>query len=237
MTNIKPRLYDCYYCGMNLAEKLISFITPFACLSCGQEGNLICKECQPTVRQPVPSRCYRCHTATISYAVCERCRRESCLKHVWASTELAGLSRKLLLTFKFERAQAAAPLLAGYMNQELPEQSGIIIVPIPTATNRLRARGYDHTKLLANELAKLTGLRASSVLSRSNQTRQVGTKRDQRLTQLKDAFWTRSASEVRGAHILLVDDVVTTGATLEEAAKALRHAGAKRVDAVVFAQR
>jgi predicted amidophosphoribosyltransferase len=76
-----------------------------------------------------------------------------------------------------------------------------------------------------------------TLLARRGQSRQVGARRMQRTTQLVDAFHPIRPSLIQGAHILLVDDIVTTGASLEAAARVLKQAGAKRIDAVVFAQK
>lgn len=127
--------------------------------------------------------------------------------------------------------------MAGFMQETLPYLDDALIVPIPTATIRLRRRGYDHTRLLARQLSRLLGLPYATALARLGQSRQVGTKRTERISQLAGAFYVKNAGLIKGAHILLVDDVVTTGATLEEAARTLKRAGAKTVDAAVFAQK
>ena len=106
----------------------------------------------------------------------------------------------------------------------------------PTATSRVRQRGYDQAKLLARALARQAGLPYLDCLARVGQTHQVGATREQRLRQLQAAFRVRRPNAVRSAYLLLVDDVSTTGATLELAATILKSAGARRVDAIVFAQ-
>jgi len=112
-----------------------------------------------------------------------------------------------------------------------------LIVPVPTATGRVRERGFDHAALLARQVAKDLGLPVSRPLGRLGQSRQVGAKRPQRQIQMADKIWVKNRGAVAGQQILLIDDVVTTGATLKEASKVLRQVGATRVDALIFAKR
>ena len=112
-----------------------------------------------------------------------------------------------------------------------------MIVPVPTATGRVRERGFDHAALLARQVAKDLGLPVSRPLGRLGQSRQVGAKRPQRQIQMADKIWVKNRGAVAGQQILLIDDVVTTGATLKEASKVLRQVGATRVDALIFAKR
>lgn len=119
----------------------------------------------------------------------------------------------------------------------LPQfEPGFIIVPVPTATSRVRQRGYDQATVLARRLARKQRLPYARLLARLGQAHQVGAGRAERVSHLKDAFRAIRVAHIQGAHILLIDDVCTTGATLESAARTLRAAGAKRVDALVFAQ-
>lgn len=123
------------------------------------------------------------------------------------------------------------------MAQAFPEiNQEYLIVPVPTATSRIRERGFGHSELLARKVSKILGLEFDSALRRLDQTRQLGAKRDDRLKQLNSSFGARSKS-LNGRRVLLIDDVVTTGGTLIAGAKALKTAGAKRVDALLFAKR
>lgn len=222
---------------MALLTSIISLIAPHDCLSCGVEGPLVCNYCFPDFCSPLPPRCYLCKAITTNSAVCHKCRRTSKLRHIWVSADYDQNAKRLVHTFKFRGAQDAAPYIARFMYAALPYLENVLLVPIPTATMRIRQRGYDHTRLLARQLSRLTGLSAMSCLARIGQTRQVGSKSTVRRLQLEGAFWVKRPRLVKDAQILLIDDITTTGATLETAAQVLKQAGAKTVDAVVFAQK
>jgi len=140
--------------------------------------------------------------------------------------------------YKFGRARAAAELLANNLHETLPYFGPDVVVGyVPTATRRLRQRGYDQAELIARGFAKRRGLSCRRIVTRLSQTRQVGATKKQRQTQLRAAFVVTHAASCENKTVLIVDDVVTTGATLEAVASVLRAAGAKHVDAAVFAQK
>lgn len=222
---------------MLLFERLTDILAPHNCLSCDSEGALLCAQCLPEICIPPPPRCFRCHAATVDSAVCAKCRRQAPLGHVWLASEYGGATKQLLHCFKFERAKAAADPASRALEAALPYfDERVVFTHIPAATSRVRQRGYDQSALLAKSLARSLGRRHVTLLSRYGQSRQVGAKREQRLRQLEGAFQPRQQAIIKGAHILLIDDVVTTGATLVAAATALKAAGAKKVDAAVLAQ-
>ncbi len=220
---------------MSLIEALVKVAAPHNCIVCGTEGNLICEFCKLNNFIEVPSRCYSCFAATQDFSVCQKCRYKSPLKHVWVHTEYDGAAKQLIHSYKFKLARAGADIMADLMQKTLPFLNTSVVVAVPTATVRVRQRGFDHTKLLAKKLAAKLDLPNLQALHRVGQTKQVGNKRTTRRTQLAGAF--RATKSLGGKQILLIDDVVTTGATIEEAAKALKKAGAKSIDAIVFAQK
>lgn len=223
---------------MPLVEALISIVAPHDCVICGKEGFTLCNTCQAFEINTVPSRCYRCHKATSDYSVCLTCRRKTGLKHVWVRTPYDETSSKLVLSFKFERARSAYKPLSRAILDVLPVlPADTLIVGVPTVTSRVRQRGYDHIKLLVRQIANKTGLIYVSPVVRSGQAHQFGASRTKRREQLLNAFCVANPLLVKDKRILLVDDVLTTGATLETLAEVLKNAGAKQVDAVVFAQK
>ena len=119
----------------------------------------------------------------------------------------------------------------------LPDE--LVVVAVPTTGTHQRLRGFDHSRLLAQTIAKKLNKPFKPALHRHGTTRQVGSTRQLRLKQLKGTFYVPSykVDQVVGNSVLLLDDVMTTGATVEEAVRALKVAGAKRVYALVLAKR
>lgn len=139
---------------------------------------------------------------------------------------------------KYERrpdlARPLAQLLARCVTS-LPRE--LVIVPVPLARRRARQRGYNQTQLLATRLARIGGwCIANHALLRRHETRpQVGQERAERLANVRGAFQVRHPAAIRDRHVLLLDDVMTTGATLTACAKALRTARAASISALVVA--
>ena len=219
---------------MSLLDSLVATFAPHDCLGCGTEGALLCADCRLLFGQ-IPERCYRCKKISSGNKTCTNCRSSSSLHTVNAVTVYEFVAKELVWRLKFQGAQAAAYEIAELMTA-YSSQGDALFVHVPTATSRIRQRGYDQAQLIAKELSRLTRIPCRALLARSGQHHQVGASREQRITQLKTAFRVTQPSALQGAHVILIDDVLTTGATLEAAAKTLKAAGVKRVDALVFAQ-
>lgn len=222
---------------MSFLDRIISTVVPHDCLGCKLEGRLICAGCVRSLRRVYPC-CYRCRKPTAKSLTCLDCSTDSDLTQVQAVAVYQDLAKKLVWKLKYAHAQAAAREMASPMSQLLDRQAwgSLLIVPVPTATSRQRKRGYDQARLLARELSRRICQPYADVLARQNQIHQVGASREQRLQQLAAAFRVTKPGRICGVTILLVDDVVTTGATLEAAARCLRQAGAGQINALVFAQ-
>ena len=150
----------------------------------------------------------------------------------------------IVADFKFRDRPELASLMVSLM---LPAPEGAaamddvdLIVPVPLSKARLVERGYNQAWELARRLARRSRRPATATLlaRRADTAHQTALDRAGRLDNLRDAFVVAPASAValRGARVALVDDVMTTGATLRQAAQTLRHAGAARVEAWVFAR-
>lgn len=218
-----------------MLDSLLSLIAPHVCLGCGAEGSLWCIDCRRSAPL-VAERCYRCHRLSAKGRTCTACRRVSVLYSVQAATRYEEIPKQLIWQLKFERARAGATNAAQLMAQRLELPPDVVVTHVPTSTARVRQRGYDQARLIARRIARLVDRQYAPLLLRLGHQQQRNATRQQRLVQLSHAFQTIHKDNIQGRHIILVDDVITTGATLDAAAHTLKAAGAKRVSAVVFAQ-
>ncbi len=159
--------------------------------------------------------------------VCAQCRVP--YERAWCVGQRQEGLERLIDIYKFSNAQSGFKSLAGLLDDHLPVlPSEVIIVPIPTVSSHIRQRGYDHMALIARRFAKKRKLAVKPVLERVTKTKQRDANRRTRTEQAKKAFsCNRSLSP--DVIYLLIDDVVTTGATLKYAAKTLKDCGAQTV--------
>lgn len=151
-----------------------------------------------------------------------------------------GVARQLLAAFKFRGLTELSTLVGGFMADAAGSaEAGGLLVPVPPARLRTWLRGFDPVELLAREVAGRTGLELSlAPLRRRGSRRQRGRGRSGRIADPPDvAPAPQAAGIVAGRRILLIDDVITTGATLSVSAMALRQSGAGSVSALTFTRR
>jgi ComF family protein len=152
-----------------------------------------------------------------------------------------GPAVSIVHSFKFRGRSAAATAAGGWMAGRFelyPELGGFdAVVPVPLHASRLTERGYNQADLLAMPISKALGIPWTDLLTRNRRTSpQWSLGRRARKMNLQGAFALRARGQVSGMRVLLVDDVATSGTSLEECAKALQGAGARSVAAYVFAR-
>lgn len=224
-----------YYSYMNPLEFFVSLLAPHLCLFCGKEGSSLCNKCSVAAIKSPPGVCYRCSKASLLNP-CSACASLSPLKSLSIAAEYSGIVKDLIASLKFNRVKSAAEVIAGQIhNKHPPINKSTVVVPVPTANSRVRKRGYDQASLIAKHFAKKRKLKYSELFRRVGSTRQVGAGREDRFKQLKNSFRLKKHHKTTGKHFLLVDDVLTTGATLESAGRLLVASGAASVSAAVFA--
>ncbi len=236
--------------GVRRAARLaLDLVLPPLCLACRKpvgEPGALCPECWGAIRFIGPPLCSRCglpfeHTQAI--AVCGAClahppsfgRARSVMRYDEAS-------KRLILRFKNADRVHAAPALARWIGRAGSEILGEaeLIVPVPLHWRRLFRRRYNQSALLARALARQTGIAWSpDALARIKPTpSQGGLGARERRLNMRGAFKVppRRRPIIWGKRVVLVDDVLTTGATLDSAARALLRAGAASVDALAIAR-
>ena len=214
---------------------------PPRCVHCSAPGSLFCDRCVTDSPQlGEVTGCRRCALPAPG-DICDACyTNPPPLDLALAVFAYDSPIRDAVTAFKYNDIRALAPVLAGFMNERLPERvkRGIdVVVPIPMAANRLRSRGYNQAELLARRLCDAADLDlATGLLARTNtaEPQARANNLEQRAENVKDAFTvTASTANLR---ILLIDDVMTTGSTLNSCARTLKTAGASWVGALVLAR-
>ncbi len=218
---------------------LLDLLYPPRCPGCGRIGFLWCQACQAQIKPfPAPS-CIRCGRPVDVEELCPVCRATpSHLDRIATSALFAAPMREAIHSLKYgNNSGLAAPLgqgMAACWRQHAFEAD--IIVPVPLHKHRLAERGYNQSALLARELARATGLPLDEKLVVRHKATQQQTLLNaaERRENVKDAFACRGRAV--GLTIALVDDVCTTGSTLEACAGALAAAGAASVWAFTLAR-
>ncbi|HEY5806224.1 MAG TPA: phosphoribosyltransferase family protein [Candidatus Saccharimonadales bacterium] len=219
---------------MSIIENLFNIFAPHECLICKSEGDLLCSECVGGLRK-APERCYKCSRPSDQFRICQDCCIQSPLFAVWAAVPYEAAARDLLHELKFARAKAAADTAASVLAATCYPLKDVLVAHVPTVPGRIRERGYDQAALIAKGLAARLKVPYLPLLARTGEQRQLGQGREVRKQQMAGAFRSTNTAVVQNKHILVVDDVLTTGSTCEVAARALLDAGAARVSAAVFA--
>jgi len=223
-----------------LRNTLLDLLFPPRCAGCGQSGYLWCSACQAgvqVIRDPICPRCGRPQQAA---GLCPQCSRSPLqLDGIRSAVLFEGPLRQAVHHLKYSgRISLAEPLgeflRAHWRTRPLPAS---MLVPVPLHVSRQRERGYNQSTLLAQQLSSANGLPVvEAALKRVRATApQVTLNAVERKTNVRSAF-EACADLVYGQQVLLVDDVCTTGATLEACGIALREAGAVSVWAITLAR-
>ncbi|MCX7996995.1 MAG: ComF family protein [Patescibacteria group bacterium] len=216
---------------------MIDIVFPRLCLSCGFPGLFLCGRCRDRLEHIKDTACFYCEKKTPWGQVHTRCVRHGEIDGLLAAVWYSETIRKVIHSIKYGGAYAAvpevfwglSPLALANLGKLLRHTGPLGIQPVPLHPSRMRERGFNQAALLARMLVRLTGMAAVNVLVRNKSTSaQAGTtSRVARILNMRGAFSVSTSLPCRG--ILLVDDVVTTGSTVKEAARTLKKAGAEAV--------
>lgn len=218
-------------------KKIVHFLfpDPIVCLGCQTEtltenDFILCDECYRAL----------CESRSTSYFQFQN-KNESLSLHPCVELSMdvvcfypySELIQRLIWNYKFSYYKDIAKLFADSISFEISKLNIDAIVSVPSSKSSLKERGFDQMELLAAEISKITGIPlVQSILSRKlNNQHQVGLSKKKRLLNVKDIF--KCSQDLSGKKVLLLDDVLTTGATVYYSRKALRAKGAEVIIATL----
>jgi len=190
---------------------------PQKCLGCKKENEILCSDCLLKINRPDTPHLNGIHIA---------------------SNYQDAVLKKALWMLKYQGVKQLAKPLAELIKERIwkkLETGDWLIVPVPLSKNKLRHRGYNQAELIARELPG--NVRADVLFKKFHTKSQVEVKdKEERLANIIGSFEVRNPEKIKGKKIILIDDVLTTGATMREAKKVFKQAGAKKVVGVVVAR-
>jgi len=215
-----------------LAQRFATLVFGGSCYLCrGAAAGVLCAECDADLPRLAAPACPRCALATRDGALCGRCLAQPpAYDETLAALAYAFPADVLVQALKFRSELALAPFLGALLASRLPRGARVdFILPVPLSATRLRERGFNQALEIARHVATATGCAlAPQLAERSRDTPpQVDLPLVERARNVSGAF--RCTRALPGAEVALLDDVMTTGATLDELAATLKRAGAARV--------
>lgn len=221
-------------------KRLVGWLLPAKCVGCNRLGDWWCTECQARVVVVTNPTCQRCRTLTPIGQYCKRCRRYVSLTGILAGAHFRDPIPQAIKALKYKSTKTIAGQLAKYQLaalKRLPQKTRCVLVPVPLHRAKQRERGFNQSELLSSAVAARSDLPVAKALERIRPTQsQTGLAKKERIRNVAEAFRIRKNTSIKGKVVLLVDDVATTGATLNACATACRQAGARQVWGLVVAK-
>ncbi len=230
---------------------LVSLVFPYRCLGCREflEHGYICQPCLQSVPVRYRLECIGCRQTSPGGLTCDDCKKENPLNRVFIVADyrdpvVARAIRAMKYKFLQELAEPLAQLASTYIQNQVGTHKisfpgeNFVVIPIPMHQRRQNWRGFNQAVLMADLVAARYRLERSDTLVRvSHRATQAGiSDRSTRMQNIKHAYTCPLPDSVQGRNVLLIDDVCTTGATLNECARVLKSVGARTVSALVIAR-
>lgn len=209
-----------------MINTLLQTIAPHHCYGCTKIGAVLCHDCKYNIADEANDTCLVCALPSPD-GICANC--QTSYEKAWSVGDRNGVLAAVIDAYKFKRVKSASSALADLLDIVLPIiPNDSVIVPVPTISSHKRVRGYDHTLLIARQLAAKRNITVEQMLARKHSFVQLGKTKKERFLQMSDEFTCVQRLDPTRAYIL-IDDVVTTNATVRYCAEALGSAGAQHV--------
>ncbi len=229
-----------------MMRHILRFFFPPKCIVCDavveNDRFAVCADCLPKLPKNTRA-CERCGTpldTVYGELLCTECRtKKRAFTRAFVPFIYKDTARKAILRFKFGGKRASAQTLAAFIllkAREMEARQPEVITFVPMHFIRRGMRGYNQAELLAKALGEMWNVPVEAMLRKKKHTPpQSKRSRRQRLVALRDAYAPLQKAEVRGKRVLLVDDVITTGSTMQACARILRAEGAREVQIAAVA--
>ncbi|MDD5503936.1 MAG: ComF family protein [Candidatus Omnitrophica bacterium] len=218
---------------LDISKAVLNLIFPVYCQGCGEplgyDNDLfLCRKCLEKLTPFSDGYCPADNVYPFLEKTCHCCIYD-------------GLVRELIHKFKYEKKlflkRAFVQLLHGLFAAKMADKGIETIISVPMLGPDERVRGFNQSEILAKGLSKKTDIAYKNALKKNFATNaQAGLRRAQRLTNVKDAFSCRKQIDIRDKRVMIIDDVFTTGSTINECAKALKTGGSGAVFAMTLAR-
>lgn len=237
---------------MNFSKTFFNLILPPRCICCGKvlgEENGLCPDCFNKITFITAPYCKCCGmpftdiTVSAGEMLCPRClqNKMSHLRMCRSAVKYDENSKLSIMAFKFMDRTENAEIFAKWLKiagKDIFDNSVDLIIPVPLHYMRLIKRRYNQSALLAERLSEITGVKVDtcSLIKHKSTKPQVSFCGSQRIDNVKGVFSVKYPERIAKRHVVLIDDVYTTGSTIKECALALHKAGAASVDALTVAR-
>lgn len=235
-----------------LSEGVFDILFPKYCLVCKKEGSYCCEECQLQLKPIYPTTCFGCHVITAFGELCKNCKPTYSFDGIIISADYEDeIINKLIKQCKYRfvkelgeimgwlLAEKVAKLLQQSNNQSDFDKEFFqsVVIPIPLSRRRLRQREFNQSEIIAQFFASYFSLEYQpQLLGRNHRKPQASLSEELREKNVKDSFFVKEMSHPVPKTVFVVDDVITTGATLEEAAQVLKEQGVENVWGMIVAK-